>query len=190
MKFVEPIKTKKTVDNFKQYFRQKNQHKQLLLFAIGINTSLRISDILQLKWNQILSAGKLVPEFTVKEQKTGKTKRIKVNSGLASAVKEYMKHYNSPKGYVFSSNSHHTKGKPWTRQYAWKMLKAAAKAVNFDGNMGTHSLRKTFGYHAYRSGASLDTLMVLFNHSSPRITALYLGFTWEKVSEAYNMVNL
>lgn len=190
MNFVEPIKSKETIRAMKRYFHERGMMKQKFLFQVGINTSLRISDILRLTWEDFTQNGLIRSSFSIKEQKTGKNKVVTINYALQTALKEYKPYSKSTHGYIFTTESRNGYGSPWTREYVWRMLKAASKEVGFKGNMGTHSLRKTFGYFAYKGGASLDVLMSLFNHSSPKITALYLGFTGEDVSKVYNAVNL
>ena len=58
------------------------------------------------------------------------------------------------------------------------------------GEIGTHTLRKTFGYHAYQNGSSLELLMDIFNHSSKAQTLRYIGITEEQKKEVYLQSNL
>lgn len=188
MKFVEPLRKKRDVEAIKQYFQMKRMDREGLLFTIGINSCLRISDILTLKWEDVAKKGKIVDQFTVKEQKTGKTKTIKVNESMKQ---ELYKGFNKKnKGYIFISKSHRNEGEHWSRQYAWRILKEAAKEVGIEQNIGTHTMRKTFGYFRREMGVPLHRLMRVFNHSSEAITLKYLGYTQEEDNEMYDAVNL
>ena len=190
MNFVQPIRNKGDIAAIKEYFKRKSMHREYLLFVIGINSSLRIGDLIELKWKDVYADGTIKKQIKVKERKTGKTKLIQVNNSLREALEAHLPYYTKPDGYIFASLSFASKGKPWTRQYAWQMLKKAAKAVGIKENVGTHTMRKTFGYFRREAGVPLHKLMRVFNHSSEAITLLYLGYTQEEDNEVYEMVNL
>ena len=189
MNFVQPIKEKGKIEEIKEYFKSENKWKLYLMFVIGINSSLRISDILNLKWQDVSTDGQVKKAFKLKEKKTGKWKEVTINRSFAEAIEEYWTHKGSGSGYIFSSKSNRNKGKPWSRQYAWKALKRAAKEVGIE-DMGTHSLRKTFAYHAYKAGVALELLMNTLNHSTQAMTLKYIGITGEDVENVYNTINL
>ena len=89
---------------------------------------------------------------------------------------------------------------PITRQQAYRILNSAAedlgivernnKGIIVSGEIGTHTLRKTFGYHAYRNGVALELLMDIFNHSTPAMTLRYIGITERQKQEVYLQSNL
>lgn len=174
---VQPIKDKRDIERMKQALHGRD----LLLFIVGINTSLRISDILELTREQFDGN-----HLTVKETKTGKQKTIRINDALRKAIEEL-----APKsGYLFTGR----KGdKPISRTHAWRILnEAAERAGLYDINFGTHTLRKTFAYHAYNNGKGCDLalLMRVLNHSSQRETLRYIGLDREEQDDVYLNVNL
>jgi integrase len=180
MNAVQPIKKKRDIDKMKKALHGRD----LLLFTLGINTGLRISDLLQIKISDVLTAkGTAKTSLSLTEKKTGKTKTINFNKNVVTALKhvEY-----SADGYLFPSQ----KGKkPISRIQAYRVLNAAADRCGLE-EVGTHTLRKTFGYHAYKKGFPIERLMILFNHSTPKHTLRYIGIVQEDLEEVYNAINL
>lgn len=82
------------------------------------------------------------------------------------------------------------KGGTLQRAQAWKVINDAAKAVGITGHIGTHTLRKTFAYHAYKQGKDIVQIQKLLNHSSPAVTLAYIGITQEEQDEIYLTINL
>ena len=158
-------------------------YKMSLLVALGCFTGLRISDILALRWNQILKTN----EFTIFEKKTGKKRIIRLNQQLQKHIEECYKHIKpigdkapilvSQKGTVFSIQIINVIFKEIKKRYRLKI-----------NNFSCHSLRKTFGRQVYNmnnenSELALVKLMELFNHSSVAITKRYLGLRQEEILE-------
>lgn len=174
MNEVQPIKNRSDVERMKQSLHGRD----LLLFIVGINTSLRISDILTLKREDFDG-----DHIVLHEGKTGKRKTIRINSSLRQAVEALA----PTSGYLFPSR----KGdKPITRTQAWRILNAAAERAGLTIAFGTHSLRKTFAYHAYTAGVELPKLMRILNHASQRETLRYIGIEQEEIDDVYDVVNL
>ena len=161
-------------------------YKMSLLVALGCFTGLRISDILALRWNQILG----VSEFTIIEKKTGKKRVLRLNSQLQQHIQECYEHIQpiglkapilvSQKGTVFTIQRINVILKEIKRKYRLKVK-----------NFSCHSLRKTFGRQVYNmnsenSELALVKLMELFNHSSLAITKRYLGLRQEEILETYD----
>ena len=71
-----------------------------------------------------------------------------------------------------------------TQQHAWRVLTNAASACGLSYKIGTHSLRKTFGYMLYRKGKGIELIQGLLNHSSPEVTLAYIGITQDDKDEA------
>ncbi|CAA7600852.1 Phage integrase family [Acididesulfobacillus acetoxydans] len=122
----------------------------------------------------------------IREKKTGKVKNFPISDTAAKALKEYLPGiptmtplFPSRKGSL-----------PITRQQAYHILNEAAQMVGIKERIGTHTLRKTFGYQAYQAGYSLDRLQKIFNHSSSRITLAYIGMTQDDTDEIYLNLNL
>ena len=161
-------------------------YKMSLLIALGCFTGLRISDILALRWEQILST----EEFTIIEKKTGKKRVLRLNSQLQQHIQECYEHIQpiglkapilvSQKGTVFTIQRINVILKEIKRKYRLKV-----------NNFSCHSLRKTFGRQVYNmnsenSELALVKLMELFNHSSLAITKRYLGLRQEEILETYD----
>ena len=166
-----------------------SNYKMSLLIALGCFTGLRISDILALRWNQILDA----EEFTIIEIKTGKQRTIRINMQLQQHIRDCYEHIN-PVGInapVLISQ----KGTVYTVQRINVMLKEIKKKYRLHiGNFSCHSLRKTFGRQVYNmnndnSELALVKLMELFNHSSVSITKRYLGLRQEELLNTYDCLS-
>ena len=180
MNEVQPIKNKRDIERMKKALA--GNKRDLLLFIVGINSSLRISDILSLKVGDI--AGE---HITLHERKTGKRKRIRINSAIQRAVSDLVPKDAQPSDWLFPSR----KGdKPISRVQAWCILNAATKRAGLYIELGTHSLRKTFAYHAYKNGTDLALLMRVLNHGSQRETLRYIGIEAEQIDDVYIEVNL
>ena len=161
-------------------------YKMSLLIALGCFTGLRISDILALTWEHILST----EEFTITEKKTGKRRTLRLNTQLQQHILECYEHIQPLKvqSYILVSQ----KGTVFTIQRINVILKEIKKKYRLKvKNFSCHSLRKTFGRQVYNmnsenSELALVKLMELFNHSSIAITKRYLGLRQEEILEAYD----
>ncbi len=182
---VEPIRDKAKIKQMYQYLRGKDS-KYGLMFKFGLNTGLRISDILPLKVKDIIYKNGSFHEYLViSEKKTKKEKKIKLNDALRKAIEPYIKEYKlSSEDYLFPSK----KGAYVGRIQAYRVLKEAAELVGIE-NFGTHSLRKTWGYWTYKmSKYNIGLIMDTFNHSSPKITLRYIGVNQDQQDELYSLV--
>ena len=197
MKEVQPIRDTKKIDAMKSIMKGESNYRDLLLFVLGINTGLRISDILALKWSSFLNGGgkllKTGDQLNVVEIKTKKIKSFMINRSVAEALKLYhdsLANVN-PDDPVFSSRKTDDGSlQPITRIAAWQMLNRYANMVGLNEGIGTHTLRKTFGYHLYKKGVALEYIQKMLNHSSPAITLRYIGITQEQLNDIYVELNL
>lgn len=176
METVEPIRDKDILMAMLDYLYARNE-RDYMLFMVGINTGLRISDILTLKVGQLKNRSKIA----IREKKTGKVKELPLNDDLRQAIRRYTAD-KAPSEWMFPSQK--GKGiKPIQRSRAYKILREAADAYGVQ-HVGTHTMRKTFGYHFYHaSGKDVTLLMYLFNHKDPSVTLRYIGVT---ATTAYN----
>lgn len=180
MNTVQPIRSKRDIDRMKKAL---GNPRDLLLFIFGINSSLRISDILKLKVGDVRGRTTL----TLREQKTGKTKRFALNQSVIAAVKSLVPADSADDSPLFPSR----KGSaPISRVQAYRILNEAAKRAGIDAEIGTHTLRKTMAYHAYKSGVDISLLMSVLNHSSQRETLRYIGVLQDDIDNVYISVNL
>ena len=193
---VGAIKEIKKINKIKKLLENENKIKELALFTLGLNSALRISDLLKLKWaNMMENDGKTFKKYVeLVEGKTSKYKKFAINENIKSSLKKLMKDYDiNLDDFIFKSDSNRVSGsnKAWSRQYAYTFLNKYAVQANVKGNIGTHTLRKTFGYFAYESGVDISLLVRIFNHSSQAITLKYIGITEEEIDAVYlNIVNL
>lgn len=175
----EPIRDNRELKRFTTYYMDvKVNERNYCLVAAGLNTALRISDILKLKWKDVydFNSKKWKTHIELLEKKTGKKQYICINKYFLTALKKLFDvHKNAQwNAYIFSPYNKGTE--PLTRVQAYRIVKEAAKqSVCDDSHISCHSLRKTFGYHAYKQGASPALLTCVYNHSSFEITKRYLG---------------
>lgn len=188
MEFVEPIRDLKKIKDMKKYL-QSNK-RDFLLFTLGINSALRVSDLLALKFEDIVDEQlKPLDHIKLKETKTGKHNKIAIANGVKKAIISYVQDFykGNISDYVFYSRK--GKNKPIHRAMAWKIIKGAAEAVGVK-DIGTHSLRKTWAYHSYKAGTDIVIIQDMLNHSSPSITLRYIGITQDEKDRAILSLDL
>ena len=172
MQFVEPIRVKSEIDSVKSILRKKCK-RDLLLFILGINSGLRISDILKLKVKDVQN----VDFIEIKEQKTQKHKRFPVNYSFKRLLNNFTKN-KPPEEWLFKSK----KGdRPITRVQAYRIISRACEKAGITTKIGTHTLRKTFGYHFYQEKKDIALLQTIFNHSTPTVTLRYIGINQDMI---------
>ena len=175
MELVEPIRNKEAIEAVKSILRS-NGIRDYLLFLMGINVGLRISDILKLKVCDV----KNKEYISVKEKKTGKLKRFPVTDSFRYVLEEYIK-YKQPEDWLFKSQRG---DKPITRIQAYRIINNACYKAGITTNIGTHTLRKTFGYHFYQENKDVALLQCIFNHSTPSITLKYIGINQDIIDSS------
>jgi integrase len=187
---VQPIRDPKKIVAMRELLRAQNQRDELL-FVVGINTALRISDLLSLTLSDVTDiSGKILEEISMKEQKTRKIRSFPLNRVVRENLAEWLPRLEvdaNPNASLFPSQKNG--GKAITRWHARRVLAAAGEAVGLQ-NIGTHSLRKTFGYHAFMRWKNIELVQKLLGHSSPAITLRYIGITREEMNTVYLELNL
>lgn len=188
MRAVEPIRDPKKIDAMKKYLKGKNI-RDYALFILGINIALRISDLLNIVWKDILENNKFKP-LILKEGKTQKVRVIRINRAAQKALRELLSSLDTydMDDYIFVSREGYNS--PITRQQALNVLKSSAKAVGIKEKVGTHTLRKTWGYHAWKAGFSPALIMETLNHSNLSITKRYLGIRQDEINDLYDNLNI
>ncbi len=165
------------------------KYKMSLLVSFGCFFGLRISDILNLKWETIYDKD----EFELIEKKTKKKREIKINGQLKKHIYDCYQQIK-PKclgEFIFTSQ----KGSKYSIQRINIMLKDIKTRYNLKiRNFSTHSLRKSFGREIFnRSGENAELAIVklshLFNHSNPAITRRYLGISQKELLETYDVLS-
>ncbi len=187
MEFVQPIRSLKQIETIKKLLKQQSL-RDYCLFVLGINSGLRISDLLKLRISDVAEKGKVKDRIRLRENKTNKLKDFPISDNAKSAIREYLKSRQySENEPLFISR----KNKGFLlRQRAYKILNEVARSIGIKEKIGTHTLRKTFGYHAYNSGYDIAIIQKLFNHSSPSVTLRYIGITQDEMDDVYLSLDL
>lgn len=176
MNYVEPIKSREDIRKVEDWLDKRSKRNRLI-FAIGVNTGLRVSDILGLNISDVYNK----TYVEIREKKTGKYKKILLNSKLQTLLKEYLKNLKNSNASLFIGR----KGHRLHRSQVYRFLNEACKAVGIKENIGCHSLRKIFGYHHFRQYDNIVLLQKIFNHSSPFVSLAYIGIEQEDIDLSY-----
>lgn len=172
---VEPIRDMDLVLDVADYLKVKNE-RDYLLFMFGIYTGLRISDILKFRVRDVKDKDAIY----IREKKTGKEKRFPINEELKPIVANYIR---GKKDYEFLFKSPNFPNKAISRQQAYNILSDAGKAFGISA-IGTHTLRKTFGYHMYQQTHDAVTIKEILNHSDISVTLRYIGINQDNKDKA------
>lgn len=180
-------------DEDKRWIAARNK----MLFLIGINLSLRISDLVSLKWNFFLKDDMTFRDFykiqPKKTRKTGKFVTLYFNEVVKKTIMDYIEQYpiQDMDGYVFKSREG---SGAITERSVWRIIVDTSAEAGIEHNVGTHSLRKTFGFWVWHNAEdkekALVMLMVIFNHSSVATTKKYIGVMNNEIEDVFNGLNL
>ena len=178
---VEPIRNKKQIIEVEKYLENKN-YRNMMIWVFGINTGLRISDILGLNVGDVRNKSFV----KLKEKKTGKFKQFPLNKKLKSLLKGFIKGRSDNEPLFLSQ-----KGFRLSRNQFYVKINEACRAVSVkETSIGTHTMRKTFGYHHYKQFKDIAILQEIFNHSSPQITLRYIGINQDEINRSYRQFEL
>lgn len=174
MSLVQPLRDKDKIEAMKSELL-KSGYRNFMIFIIGINTGLRVGDILQLKASDVRHKS----HINIYEEKTKKYKKFLINRSLKGEIDKYIINMKD-NDYLFPSR----KGvnKPISVVQAYRVINEAAKRLGFD-EVGTHTMRKSFGYWHYQQYKDVAILQDIFNHESPRTTLIYIGITQDQKDE-------
>ena len=185
----QPIRNKHQIRELTNFYLKTGQIRNYVLIILGLYTALRISDLLRLTWNDVydFDRSRVCTSITITEKKTQKSKTIALNSMIINAIKMF-----AP---IAARNGHYLienikTGKAISRIQAYRLIRFAAEAVDIQNRVSCHSLRKTFGYFAWKSGVPSAIIMEIYNHSSLAMTKRYLGVTQEDKDEVYLNLSL
>lgn len=188
---VDPIRDKKDVERMAHHLLKRGDRYALrnyLFFRLGVNLGLRGGDIVQLQYMHFMNPDGTLREYlTLKEQKTGKLRRIYLNKAVHEAIAMYAKAHP---GYLYTNYLFPSqKGGHISRKSMGEILKPAAQELGIPGNINTHSMRKTWAYHMFmdnqQSPEVLAYIQDMMNHSSSYVTLRYIGITDEKKKKMY-----
>ena len=189
MRTTEPIRDRKKIKELINYYRSRGRHRNHVLIVMGIYTALRISDLLNIQWKDIydFDGNQFYDTLSITEKKTGKSKTIALNNSVINALTLYkLCKTISPESYLFASQKNINK--PISRIQAYRIVRSAAEAINVRASC--HSLRKTFGYHAWKNGVPPALIMEIYQHSSFEVTRRYLGISQDDKNEVYYKLDL
>lgn len=190
---VEPLRDMNDVKRLYNWFKENRTVKEAECFLIGCNVALRVSDLLSLRFDQFEQGQKTV---LVNEKKTGKQRIIPVTPIVLEAVGRLREYYASrdfykakkfEPTYLFQSTSRRAFHlcQPFCTQHMGLAFKEAQRDLELDFNINTHSMRKTWGYHAYEGGADILYIQALLNHAHQHVTLLYIGVTKSTIQKMY-----
>ena len=201
----EPIKSLHDINRISKFLISKGRYRDNMLFIVGINFGLRISDLVVLRFSNLINDNLTFKDaFPVFEKKTRNTRKRKknryvtINNAVVEAVTLYLEHTPgvSLSDYMFRCEGNRGKnsGKPITIRSVNRILADIANELGITAKVSTHTLRKTFCYHqmvmSNNDTRKLLLLQKMLNHSSPAQTLDYIGITGEEIEEAYKKLNL
>jgi len=205
---VEPIRKRKDIAAIKDALA--DSQRDLALFTIGIHAGLRGSDLLALRWPDVLTDdGEIRKVIEAIESKTGKQRRIAVSPNMRNAISAWLDvckrnaQANGSNGSLSQSRTinpadvtqddllfPNSDGNALSIQRLHQLVNEWTSKADVSGHFGSHSLRKTYGYHLRKRGTDLPTLMKIFGHSSQAMTLRYLGIDEDEIDEANLRLNL
>lgn len=188
MEFVDPIKDVNKINEIKELLKKQSQ-RDLLFFVFGINTGLKVSDLLSLRVEDVWDESGMKDFLYINDITSGEVKAFYLNNMIKNELTDYLRSQEEFEGsdFLFKSKKDNL---PISRQQAYRIINHAAKEVGVSGKIGTHTLRKTFGYHAYLKGIAISILMDIYNHHSPSETFKYIGINNEEKQLVKVDVNL
>lgn len=177
MNEVEAIKNVEDIQRIIDWLEKNKGFRDKVLFVLGINSGLRVSDILNLKIKDVKGKDHLV----IREQKTNKVKKFPLKDEVQKLINELCQNRDIDDP-LFMSNRFSS----LHRSQVYRTLNEAVSELGINVNIGTHSMRKTFGYHHYQQFHDIAILQKIFNHSSPSITLRYIGIEQEEINKSYH----
>lgn len=188
----QPIREKDNLHLFLDYYRITHPSpRNFALITLGLNTALRISDILHLRWEEIydFEQNTFRTHVCISEQKTGKNNMVILNQNAKDALNDYKSSRSAqPCDYLFTKTTDYQS--PLSRSQAYRIIRRAAQEALHQEHISCHSLRKTFGYHAWKQGTPPALLMDIYNHSSYSITKRYLGIEQDEKDDIFLNIDI
>lgn len=189
----QPIRKNEEIKSLKEYFLSKGEVRNYVLITMGINTALRISDLLELRWKDVWNDSRscFKKHLVIEEKKTKKEQVIYLNESCVDSLRLLRKQAENgikAEDYLFQSRIGHNQH--IGRNRAYSLIKHAWNELGYEGNISCHSLRKTFGYHAWKRGVSPAIIMAIYNHSSMEITKRYLAIEQDDKDQVYSEMML
>lgn len=182
---------------------ENNNQRQIacrnkMLFLVGINVGIRASDLRTLRFDFFLNDDYSFKDFYTlqpkKQRKQHKFVKLYFNQTVKKAITDYLSEYpvTDLDTYLFTSR----KGtEPISVGSLWRIIKDTAEEAGIKNkNIGSHTLRKTFGYHVWHEAQDKNKALVIlckcFNHSSVATTMHYIGLMDNEISDMFNSIEL
>ena len=187
MNEVEAVKTE---SQRTQVLAQLEAHGQLYadVWQFGINTALRISDLLALTMQQLKDVDPECPELTLIESKTKKRKTVTLNTISLEVVNRRMREHPDDTFLFQSTSPRYGKRGPAmaiNRRSVSRIFEKVGQQIAPKVKLGTHSMRKTRGYAMHKDGRPIEAICRMLNHSHPAVTMKYIGLTKEDTQRTY-----
>lgn len=178
---VQAVKNLDTVKLVSHLLSRTYGQQMADIWNVGLNLALRISDLLSVKFSDIQG-----DRLTMREGKTGKLATIKLND-RAKTIIERIRIENPDHEYLFQSYRNRwslNKGpRPLSRRYVSRAIASIGEEVGLP--LGTHSMRKTRGYHLYKNTRDIARVMKMLRHGSESVTLRYIGITQDDVDRDF-----
>ncbi|MCU7819848.1 MAG: tyrosine-type recombinase/integrase [gamma proteobacterium symbiont of Lucinoma myriamae] len=177
---VEPIRNLAVIQRIKRNL--SDNLRDICLFTLGINTAFRANDLLSIKIGDVRYL-QLGDSIEIKEKKTRKHRIVTLNASCINSLQKYLniKMDQDDSEYLFTGQRGVLNVCTLNR-----MVKKWCVNAGLKGNYGSHSLRKTWGYHQRVTfNSDIPCLMLAYNHASQRQTLDYLGIQSEEIKAIY-----
>jgi len=184
MATTQPIRDKEDVNKLTAYYEELGQLRNQALIVVSLHTALRISDVLCLTWDDVYDFNKnqVKKSITLTEKKTGKQTKIALHKSIVDALTHYASQAAIKGGFIFKSSR---SNKAIDRTQAYRIIRTAGEAVGIEERVSCHSLRKTFGYHAWKDDVPTAIIVEIYNHTSLAVTRRYLGVAQDDKDSVY-----
>jgi integrase len=186
MNIVQPIRDKDKLEDLKKELK-KTGTRNYMLFYTGLNSGMRVSDVVKLNIDDVRNTdGSMKQHIIVIEKKTQKIKKFPLCNGLLAEMTNYTNNMKQGE-YLFKSRN--GKNTPITTTQAYRIINGTGTQVGLE-EIGTHTMRKTFGYWHYQQFHDIALLQTILNHSSPSVTLRYIGISQDEIDTGYKNFSL
>lgn len=163
------------------------------IWKVGVNTALRISDLLSLTMDDVRTLNLEQPALNIIEQKTGKPRKIVVNESALTVMQRRLDNHPDHV-WLFQSDAanrdRRAAPKPINRRSVSRVFERVGQRIAPKVALGTHSMRKTRGYAMHKAGRSIESIAKVLNHSSPAVTMRYIGLVQQDIDKSYTELEL
>lgn len=187
MSQTEPIRSLHDIQKIKEYLLSQERWRDYVLITLGLNTALRISDLLALQWKDVYNfhSNSFYHHIYIIEKKTKKKNMVSINNNILNALNLLKNHLNDVSDTDYIIKSRISPNRPIHRSRAYAIIRDLAEEIGIEGHISCHSLRKTFGYQAWKNGYSPAIIMEIYNHSSLQVTRRYLSINQDDKDQVF-----